>query len=66
MGFFDGLPAGWSSAKDAAGDTYYFNRATGESTYTKPEKAPKAAKGLPSGWSETKDHSFSTFRRGHT
>ena len=44
MGFFDGLPSGWSSAKDASGETYYFNRTTGESSYTKPEKDKKAGK----------------------
>ena len=57
MGFFDGLPSGWSSAKDASGDTYYFNRTTGESSYTKPEKEKKPAKvdKLPANWQEADD-----------
>ena len=41
MGFFDGLPSGWASAKDAKGVTYYYNRETGENTYTKPSKGGK-------------------------
>ena len=30
-----GLKRGWAEAKDAAGDTYYFNKTTGETTWEK-------------------------------
>ena len=46
MGIFDGLPSGWSQAKDQQGRPYFFNRGTGEVTYTKPED-PKKKKGPP-------------------
>ena len=36
MGFFDGLPSGWASAKDAKGVTYYYNRETGNSQWEEP------------------------------
>ena len=42
MGFLDGLPSGWTSAKDSAGDTYYYNANTQESTYTKPKQVKHA------------------------
>ena len=57
MGLFDGLPSGWSQAKDDQGRTYYFNRNTGENTYVKPEKPKKEKKAgsLPAGWASAMD-----------
>ena len=49
MGLFDGLPSGWFSAKDAKGVTYYYNRSTGENTYTKPGKGGASAPVVPAG-----------------
>ena len=58
MGLFDNLPSGWSQAKDPQGETYYYNRSSGETSYTKPEKK---GRGLPAGWAETKDASGTTY-----
>lgn len=41
MGLFDGLPSGWSEAKDQQGRPYYFNRSNGEVTYARPEDPKK-------------------------
>ena len=61
MGLFDKLPSGWSQAKDPQGQTYYYNRSSGETSYTKPEKKEKKGRGLPAGWAETKDASGTTY-----
>jgi len=62
------LPPGWESAPDpASGKPYYFNRATGETSWTPPAAAPAAAPApapvapvaaapaLPPGWEAAPD-----------
>lgn len=56
-----GLPPGWESAQDpASGKTYYFNRATNETSWTPPAApaAPPPAPAMPSlppGWESAQD-----------
>lgn len=64
-----GLPPGWETTPDpATGKPYYFNRATGETSWTPPAAAPMAAMpmvtmpavdpaapALPPGWEATAD-----------
>eukprot|EP00913_Durusdinium_trenchii_P012258 g11510.t1 len=58
---WDGLPPGWESAQDpASGKTYYFNRATNETSWTPPAApaAPPPAPAMPSlppGWESAQD-----------
>jgi YHS domain-containing protein len=55
------LPVGWEKAQDpASGKQYYFCRATGERSWTKPDKAQSnsqsnESEGLPEGWNSATD-----------
>mmetsp|Transcript_39642 Transcript_39642/g.62979 ORF Transcript_39642/g.62979 Transcript_39642/m.62979 type:complete len:150 (-) Transcript_39642:67-516(-) len=52
------LPKGWTEQKSkSTGKTYYYNQATGESTFTFPTTEATAAKPLPPGWIEKKSRS---------
>lgn len=49
------LPGGWEMARDpSSGKQYYYNRATGERSWNKPEEKDK---GLPEGWKAALDKS---------
>merc|ERR1719321_32201 len=54
------LPPGWESATDpSSGKMYYFNRATGETTWTVPTSSSAggdaSGERLPEGWEKTID-----------
>jgi len=55
----DALPPGWTEAVDPrSGKTYYYNKATKETSWKKPTAAaaaPPAADELPAGWAECVD-----------
>ena len=62
MGWLDGLPWGWKSAKDPQGKTYYYNERTGVTQYDKPARggAPVVKKALAIGYAPTNSAGPST------
>jgi len=66
-----GLPAGWEQATDPlSGKTYFYNRSTGETSWTAPTTPNKeeaaaqstpASGGLPAGWEQATDPSSGKF-----
>ena len=63
MGVAADLPPGWEASIDPASQKpYYYNRATGERSWTKPENAtatpqPTSSEDLPKGWKSAVDNS---------
>eukprot|EP00931_Biecheleriopsis_adriatica_P065049 TRINITY_DN39669_c0_g1_i1.p2 TRINITY_DN39669_c0_g1~~TRINITY_DN39669_c0_g1_i1.p2 ORF type:complete len:167 (-),score=39.72 TRINITY_DN39669_c0_g1_i1:81-581(-) len=53
------LPDGWAAADDGAGNTYYYNATTGESSWEVP--AGGAAPSLPDGWMAADDGAGNTY-----